>query len=197
MRAPQIQLLPAFADHRPDLFRKKLHVNPDTFNFILDRISGHLIFQNNSPNRQLPVALQLAIFLNRAGHYGNAISPEDVRQWAGVSVGSVINCTNCVMIALLDLHDDFIFFPGADDSELAKAREFVEVRTCAAWQNGIFAANGSAVKLMTKPSLYGETFYDRKCNYSLNCQVGGQQIDPMGDLPVAAARRDASQPPNC
>ncbi|KIK27108.1 hypothetical protein PISMIDRAFT_94021, partial [Pisolithus microcarpus 441] len=61
--------------------------------------------------------------------------------------------------------------PGADDSELAKAREFVEVRTCAVWRNGVFAADGSAVKLMTKPSLYGETFYDRKCNYSLNCQL--------------------------
>ncbi|KIK12573.1 hypothetical protein PISMIDRAFT_33804, partial [Pisolithus microcarpus 441] len=22
-----------------------------------------------------------------------------------------------------------------------------------------------------KPSIYGETFYDRKCNYSLNCQL--------------------------
>ncbi|KIK22254.1 hypothetical protein PISMIDRAFT_102717 [Pisolithus microcarpus 441] len=196
MHAPQIQLLPAFADHQPDLFRKKLHVNPDMFDFILDHTSSHLIFQNNSPNCQLPVALQLAIFLNCAGHYGNVISPEDMRQWAGVSIGSVINCTNRVMIALLDLHDDFIFFLGADDSELARVREFIEVQMCAAWQNGIFVANGSAMKLMTKPSLYRETFYDRKCNYLLNCQVSGQQIDPMGDLPVAAARRDASQPPN-
>ncbi|KIK12270.1 hypothetical protein PISMIDRAFT_18857 [Pisolithus microcarpus 441] len=126
MRAPQIQLLPEFADHWPDLFRKKLHVSPDTFNFILDSISGHPIFQNNSPNRQLPVALQLAIFLNHTGHYGNAISPEDVRQWAGVSVRSVINCTHRIMITLLNQHDNFIFFPNVDDIEMDEAREFVE-----------------------------------------------------------------------
>ncbi|KIK10783.1 hypothetical protein PISMIDRAFT_123935 [Pisolithus microcarpus 441] len=175
MHAPQIQLLPEFADHWPDLFHKKLRISPDTFDFILDSISGHPIFQNNSPNRQLPVALQLAIFLNCMGHYGNVISPEDVRQWAGVSVGSVINCTHHVMIALLDQHDNFIFFPNVDDIEMDEAREFVEGQTCAAWQNGVFAADRSAIKLMSKLSIYGETFYDRKCNYSLNCQVSDNE----------------------
>ncbi|KIK17373.1 hypothetical protein PISMIDRAFT_49375, partial [Pisolithus microcarpus 441] len=57
--------------HQPDLFCKKLCVSPDTFDFILDSVSGHPIFQNNLPNCQLPVALQLAIFLNCMGHYGN------------------------------------------------------------------------------------------------------------------------------
>ncbi|KIK20635.1 hypothetical protein PISMIDRAFT_105402 [Pisolithus microcarpus 441] len=167
MHAPQIQLLPEFTDHWLDLFHKKLHVSPDTFDFILDSISGHPIFQNNSPNRQLPVALQLAIFLNCTGHYGNAISPEDVRQWAGVSIGSVINYTHHVMIALLDQHDNFIFFLNVDDIEMDEAR--------VSWQNGVFAADGSAIKLMSKPSIYGETFYDRKCNYSLNCQVSDNE----------------------
>ncbi|KAI6013161.1 hypothetical protein PISMIDRAFT_100725, partial [Pisolithus microcarpus 441] len=43
---------------------------------------------NNSPDDQWPVAMQLAIFLNHAGHYGNVILVEDVRQWAGVSIAS-------------------------------------------------------------------------------------------------------------
>ncbi|KIK20259.1 hypothetical protein PISMIDRAFT_74106, partial [Pisolithus microcarpus 441] len=157
-------------DHCPELFRKKLRVDPNTFDFILDQITDHPIFMNNSPNKQLPVALQLAIFLNRAGHYGNAVTPKDVRQWAGVSVGSVINCTHRVMIALLDQHEKFIYFPRVNAVEMEKARVYMEERTCAAWRNGVFAVNGSAVKLMSKPSIYGETFYDRKCNYSLNCQ---------------------------
>ncbi|KAG2045734.1 hypothetical protein BDR06DRAFT_900306, partial [Suillus hirtellus] len=67
--------------------------------------------QSNNP--QFPVAIQLAIFLNHVGHYGNAISNEDVCRWAGVSIGSVMNCTNCVMMALLAKHDKFIFFPEA------------------------------------------------------------------------------------
>lgn len=171
MRAPQIQLLHDFGDSRPHLFRKKLRVNPDIFDDILDQISGHAIFTNRSNNPQLPVAVQLAIFLNRAGHYGNAISPEDVAQWAGVSIGSVINCSNRVMVAILDLHDTFIVFPALDSDDAEQARRFVEARSCPEWRNGIFAVDGSAINLYEKPGLYGEAFYDRKSNYSLNCQV--------------------------
>jgi hypothetical protein len=65
--------------------------------------------------------VQLAIFLNRVGHYGNSISPQDVSQWAGVSVGSVINCTNRVMAALLAEHDNFISFPALNSIEAARA----------------------------------------------------------------------------
>ncbi|KIJ67140.1 hypothetical protein HYDPIDRAFT_74457, partial [Hydnomerulius pinastri MD-312] len=36
---------------------------------------------------------------------------------------------------------------------------------------GVFAADGSAIKLYAKPGLYGESFFDRKSNYSLNCQL--------------------------
>ncbi|KIK79342.1 hypothetical protein PAXRUDRAFT_161509 [Paxillus rubicundulus Ve08.2h10] len=86
MRASQLILLDHFVDHRPGLFRKKLWVDPDIFDAILDQISDHPIFSSASHNCQLPIAIQLAIFLNRAGHYGNAISPKDVAQWAGVRV---------------------------------------------------------------------------------------------------------------
>ncbi|KIK33749.1 hypothetical protein CY34DRAFT_99065, partial [Suillus luteus UH-Slu-Lm8-n1] len=120
-------------------------------------------------NPQLPVAIQLAIFLNHAVHYGNVISPEDVGQWAGVSVGSVINCSNHVMIALLDQHDTFICFPTPDSKDAKHAQQFVESRSCPEWRNGIFAIDGSAINLYEKPGHYGESFYDRKSNYSLNC----------------------------
>ncbi|KAG2054139.1 hypothetical protein BDR06DRAFT_1051076, partial [Suillus hirtellus] len=107
--------------HRPDLFQKKLRIPPETFDDILDQISNHHVFHNQSNNPQLPVAVQLAIFLNRVGHYGNASSPEDISQWAGVSVGSVINCTNRVMVALLAEHDNFISFPTLDSVDAAHA----------------------------------------------------------------------------
>ncbi|KIK15260.1 hypothetical protein PISMIDRAFT_81486, partial [Pisolithus microcarpus 441] len=169
--ALQIQLLPHFADHRPELFCKKLHINPNTFDFILDQITDHLIFMNNSPNKQLLVALQLTIFLNHAGHYGNAVTPEDVRQWAGGSIGSVINCTHHIMIMLLDQHEKFIYFPHVNVIEMEKVQVYMEECTCTAWCNGVFAVDSLAMKLMSKPSIYGKTFYDRKCNYLLNCQV--------------------------
>lgn len=62
------------------LFCKKLHINPAIFDCIVNKIYEHEIFHSGSNNLQLPVSIQLAIFLNCAGHYGNAISPEDMAQ---------------------------------------------------------------------------------------------------------------------
>ena len=114
-------LLVHFADFCPHLFHKKLRIDPDVFDCILDQIGGHPIFVSRGNQPQLPVAVQLVIFLNCAGHYGNAISPEDVAQWAGVSVGSVINCTHRVMVAALDQHNQFLNIPGeeSEDAEMA------------------------------------------------------------------------------
>jgi hypothetical protein len=171
MQAPQIQLLDHFAIHCPDLFRMKLRVNPDIFDDILDQISDHPVFYNQSNNPQLPVAVQLAIFLNRAGHYGNVASNQDICQWAGISIRSVTNCTNRVMTALLEQHDTFINFPALDSDDAAHACCYVQSKSCLEWRNGILAVDGSLFNLFQKPGHYGESFYTRKSQYSLNCQV--------------------------
>ncbi|KAF9220937.1 hypothetical protein BS17DRAFT_797445 [Gyrodon lividus] len=151
MKVSQLVLLDHFAEHCPRLFCKKF------------RISDHIVFSSGtSQNCQLPIVIQLAIFLNHAGHYGNAISPEDVAQWAGVSVGSVINCTNHVMVSILDQHDDFVIFPSLDSQDMENARSY---------RNGTLAADGSAFCLYAKPGLHGETSFDQKSYYSLNYQV--------------------------
>ena len=95
LHAPQVHLLEHFAVFQPLLFHKKLCVEPAIFDCIIDKIHKNVTFHSGSNNLQLPISIQLAIFLNHAGHYGNVISPEDVAQWAGVSVGSVVNCTPC------------------------------------------------------------------------------------------------------
>jgi hypothetical protein len=178
LRASQLYALIHYEQHRPYLFRQKLRVDPVIFDDILDQISGHHIFHNKSNNPQLPITIQLAIFLNRAGHYGNAISLQDVAQWAGISVGSVVNCTNHVMIALLDQHDNFISFPHSDSEDAELAWQYAESRTCSEWHNDILAIDGTTVDLYAKPAHFGETFYDRKSNYSLGCQVFPPPLPP-------------------
>ena len=86
MHASQLPQLEHFANCRPHLFRKKVCVDSDIFDRILRQISDHEIFHSGSNNPQIPIAIQLAIFLNRAGHYGNMMTPEAVAQWTGVSV---------------------------------------------------------------------------------------------------------------
>lgn len=79
-RASQLHLLVHFGEHCPHLFQQKLHIEPEIFDDILDLISDHPIFHNNSHNSQLPISIQLTIFLNRACHYSNTITVEDVAQ---------------------------------------------------------------------------------------------------------------------
>jgi hypothetical protein len=89
-------------------------------------------------------------------------------------VGTVHNCTKRIMIAITSLHDNAISWNLQDPKCLhakAMAKEWVERRTCRAWRHGYLTGDGSSFSLYQKPGLHGESFYDKKCNYSINCQV--------------------------
>ena len=175
-RAPQLHLLEEWSLDHPEKFRRKLRVDCDVFVELVNRISDHPIFYNASNNPQLPVPIQLAIFLNGIGHYGNAATSEDVAEWAGVSTGTVYNCYRRVMIAILQHHDDVIHFDplnSSDQAEREKAKRWVEERTCREWRGGFMCVDGTPFKLFQKPGWHGEGFFDRKSNYSLSAQVSG------------------------
>jgi hypothetical protein len=158
-----------FRLHHPDRFRKKLRVSPPVFDRLEELIKDHSIFHNDSNVPQHPVHIQLAIFLVRVGHYGNASSPEDVAQWAGVCVGTVVNATYRCLIAFLALHDKAVMMPPEEEKEQAK--QYVEEVTCPEWRNGFLLADGTKFVLFQKPGLHGEAWYDKNKNYSVDCQV--------------------------
>jgi hypothetical protein len=185
IHAPQIHLLDEWKLHRPHLFRRKLRVSHDVFLVLVDKIADHPIFssaiRDNSDtdnlatsSRQLPVWIQLAIFLNGAGHYGNAATT-DLAEWAGIAVGTVYTCYRRVMVALAHFHDEVIHFDpanSADDfEEKQRAKAWVESRSCPAWRNGFLSVDGSPFPLFQKPGYHGEGFYDCKSRYSLTNQV--------------------------
>jgi hypothetical protein len=117
-------------------FQHKLRVPPCIFESIVQLIKDHPIFHNNSNNPQLPVSIQLVIFLNAAGHYGNAATSQDMAEWAGVSVGTAHNCYKRVMVAILHDDNDFIHFDlnhPKDRRDKQKAQRYVEEKTCAQW----------------------------------------------------------------
>ncbi|KAG2046529.1 hypothetical protein BDR06DRAFT_1035893, partial [Suillus hirtellus] len=137
-------------------------------------IQAHPIFHNNSNNPQLPVAVQLAIFLNGVGHYGNAATTEDISDWAGVSVGTIYNCYKRVMIAILQLHDRAIHFDPLDREdqiERERAKAYVEQKTCREWRGGFLCVDGTPSPLHEKPSWHSEGFFDKNSDYSLTAQV--------------------------
>jgi hypothetical protein len=155
-------------DH-PDRFRKRLRVSPLVFDRLVELIEDHHVFHNNSHVPQHPVPTQLAIFLVRVGHYGNASTPEDVAQWAGVCAGTVINATYRCLVAFLALHDEVVMMPPEEEKE--RAKEYVEQVTCREWRNGFLLADGTKFPLFQKPGLHGEAFFDKNKNYSIDCQV--------------------------
>jgi hypothetical protein len=158
-----------FKFHDPKRFRHNLRVSASTFNSLLDMIKTHPVFMNNANVSQGPVSEQLAVALFRFGHNGNAASVEAIAQWAGVSAGTVVNCTRRVMIAFLALHDSAIRWPSEDEKE--RSKQWVEAASCHAWRGGYCMVDGTLVVLFQKPGFHGEAYFDRKSNYSLNVQV--------------------------
>ncbi|KIK72709.1 hypothetical protein PAXRUDRAFT_180066 [Paxillus rubicundulus Ve08.2h10] len=62
-------------------------------------------------------------------------------------------------------------FPDLDSEDAERAQAYSQAHSCPGWHKGILVADGSAFCLYAKPSMHGETFFDCKSNYSLNCQA--------------------------
>lgn len=156
---------------QPDEFREILRVNPDTFNKIVEKVKDDMVFFNNSNNPQQPVEEQLAITLYRFGHNGNAASQSQVAWWAAGGHGTVSLNPKRVMTAILchSFMDKAVRFPTLEEKEEAKT--WVEKHSCKAWRDGWCLVNGTLIPLYDRPHWYGESYFDRKCNYSLNIQV--------------------------
>ncbi|KAF7349600.1 DDE Tnp4 domain-containing protein [Mycena sanguinolenta] len=170
---------PAFMRHvlgtmkntRPDLFRQELRLSPRTFDRLVTKLADDPVFANDSNNAQMPVEDQLAIALFRFGHSGNAAALQKVANWAGVGKGTITLVTRRVMTAILRPHfmSEFVRMPTATEKE--KAKVWVESHSCKAWRNGWCMVDGTLVALSDRPFWFGESYFDRKCNYSLNIQV--------------------------
>lgn len=158
-----------FRYNHPRRFRKKLRVSPAVFDRLVELIEDDPVFHNNSNNRQFPVYIQLAIFLVRIGHYGNAASPENVAQWAGVSTGLVEKATYRCLVAFLRMHDDVVLLPTAEEKE--RAKEYVEWATCPEWRDGFLLADGTKFPFFQKPGLHGEAWFDKNKDYSSDAQI--------------------------
>ncbi|KIK12172.1 hypothetical protein PISMIDRAFT_121349, partial [Pisolithus microcarpus 441] len=174
--APQLQLPEQWClDGDDEKFCCKLCIDPNVFSSIVCWIKNHPIFYDNLNNPQLPVEIQLAIFLNSAGHYGNAVMTEDAAEWVGVCVGMVYNCFWCIMIATLQHHDNCIHFDpleGNDQEEHEHVKQWVEDQMgIPEWQHGFLCIDGSPLNLFQKPGWHGEGFYDHKSHYSISSQV--------------------------
>ena len=61
----------------------------------------------------------------------------------------------------------------------AEAKDWVEKQSCLAWRNGWLMVDGTLVPLFRRPGYFGNVFFDRKSNYSLNVQVRNEESQLM------------------
>jgi len=165
-------LLNVYKEKHKVIFKSHLHIWPQTFDSLLDKICDDPMFHNNSENNQLPVDLQLAITLFfRFGHYGNVVSIQKVGLWDGVGGGTVDLCMWRVMMALCSecFHHITMAWPNEAIKEWAK--EWVEAHSCYEWRDGWCMVDGTLVPLFCRPGFFRNTWFDQKSNYSLNVQV--------------------------
>ncbi|KAF7366258.1 DDE Tnp4 domain-containing protein [Mycena sanguinolenta] len=169
-------LLGSWKVNRPEIFRDYLRITPAAFDKLLDGVKDDPIFSNNSDTaEQLPVQHQLAIALYRFGHYGNGASVRLTALLFGVGYGTVPKSTNRVILALC--RDRFrrsaIRWPedGSEAKEAAKAWVERQDRSCPQWRDGWVMVDGTLVPLYARPAHFGNSWFDRKSNYSLNVQI--------------------------
>jgi hypothetical protein len=164
-------LLTEWKHSEPGIFRSYLRVTPACFDKLVEALSTHPVFHNKSSNLQMSVEHQVAIALYRFGHYGNAASTMKVALWAGVGYGTVRLVTRRVMQACCDegFRRSSLCWP--DDAARERAKAWVAENSCDAWRNGWLMVDGSLVPLYARPAFYGNVFFDRKSNYSMNVQV--------------------------
>ncbi|KAL7283097.1 hypothetical protein ACG7TL_002522 [Trametes sanguinea] len=163
-------LLGEWKASRPEIFRSYLRLTPECFDALVEAIRDNSIFRNRSNNHQAPVAVQAAIALYRFGHYGNAASVMKVALTFGVSYGFVQLATSRFMSACCS--EDFRFASVHWPTTAVKNNAKEEVaQVCPGWKNGWCMVDGTLVPLFQRPGIFGNTWFDRKANYSMNVQI--------------------------
>ena len=92
-----------------------------------------------------------------------------------IGLGTAHSCVRRVTLALCAVQQEVIAWPNE--------RERAEIAACYGrhyhFINCVGCIDGSCVVLCCEPSWFGGDFFDRKSNYSINCQI---VVDPDGRI---------------
>ncbi|KAJ7645860.1 hypothetical protein B0H17DRAFT_1215838 [Mycena rosella] len=169
-------MLGAYKNEFPDIFRTYLRIDPSCFDDLVAAIQDDKVFQNNSNNPQLPVDQQVVIALYRFGHFGNAASNMKVALQFGIGYGTVNLVTTRVIKATCSerFRAAAVQWSSPEAKEAAKA--WVASASIPEWRDGWLMVDGTLVPLFQRPGLFGNVWFDRKSNYSMNVQIISIQI---------------------
>ncbi|KIJ42884.1 hypothetical protein M422DRAFT_253990 [Sphaerobolus stellatus SS14] len=123
-----------------------------TFDILIQTIQGHSVFHNRSKQQ-------------------DAVTLQKVGLWVGFGYGTVDLCTKRIMATICDAGFRWAVMQWPTEKQKEDAKAWIESRSCLSWCDGWLMVDGTLVPLFTQPGFYGNSWYDRKSNYSLNVQL--------------------------
>ncbi|KAG3113212.1 hypothetical protein PI124_g17673 [Phytophthora idaei] len=112
-------------------------------------------------------ACQLMVFLKFIGTHGSDACVENLSAIFNVASGACFDYIERVTSALLELYDDVVGWPTADE------RKKITKRVCAGYDfpHCVGVMDGTLISLAFQPVLNGEDYYTRKGSYALNALI--------------------------
>jgi len=147
-------------------FRQIARMDKDSFMRLLGKIVRHPVFQNNSNNQQHPVWMQLMVAVGRFGWNGTGASVGQLARLMGFGSGTVTLMTTRCIEAIFSLHDEYIFWPDAEER-----MEISRMFEAHGFPGAVAIVDGTPVVLSQRPHIDGEVFWTRKMIYAFNLQL--------------------------
>ncbi|GAV08223.1 hypothetical protein RvY_17948 [Ramazzottius varieornatus] len=100
----------------------------------------------------------------RSGCSGNEASVGKVARHFGVSEGAVVLHTNRVIVSILSLEKEVVFWPDASEKKTIKKRIF----ELSGFPNRLGFVDGTLIPFANKPNLEGSDYFSHKSKYGIN-----------------------------
>ena len=147
---------------------RMVRVTRATFGKVVQELMNTECFENNVERcTGTPIWKMAVVALTRFGHYGNASSLAEYSDKFGVSATTVVNWTDRIVAALMELMHRWIVWPtAAERQQLCLAnQEAFGIPNC------VGIVDGTMVNLRSAPHVQGHAFFTRKGRYSFNVQL--------------------------
>ena len=148
-------------------FRKEFRVSRSSFHWLCDLFSKspHLLSQGNK--EIFSIEFHLLLFLRKVGSEGVEASDTKMANFFGIGKGSVSILFNRMKQAILSFKRDVIKWPTEQEKNAMK----LEIKTRYGFQKCVGIIDGTIIILNQRPQKFGDSYWCRKCVYSLNVQV--------------------------
>ncbi|KAE9215422.1 hypothetical protein PF002_g17373 [Phytophthora fragariae] len=113
-------------------FRTRTRMDKDSFKLVVDEIKDNPVFYNRSPFAHAPVWLQLAVALDRFGHYGSGASLNRSQELWDIRKGTADDYTDRVFKALNELSSRSCVASASATSRRKRSSQHTEVAVAAA-----------------------------------------------------------------